>query len=204
MPNLIKCSWPPEQYYAWVLFHGLGLNSKQLIIDYSQFLCHYCTRISCSRTLLQIAGVVTGLVVTFSSSGGVQSTFQYQKHYSIGMTALVRHQLCISMLNICDVTNTEYLLSRSGLQSSQRAVDYHQGMCAILHPQGCCAILVIDVFSRLLSWVDCWLPPSFGTCMVSSAIGIYFLLLGVDNSNGLCFGTLGKSWQTTQKRASYV
>lgn len=40
---LVPGSWPPEQYQAWVLSHGAGLNSDQMVVGCS---CYFCAIIA--------------------------------------------------------------------------------------------------------------------------------------------------------------
>ena len=39
MDNIVPRSWLPEQYQGWVLPHGMGFKSNQILADYTNKLC---------------------------------------------------------------------------------------------------------------------------------------------------------------------
>ena len=59
-------SWSPRQCWVWVLSHGVGLDSNQIVLGYSQK--HWATTAPAhvtGRSPLQTKGFVAGLVFTF-------------------------------------------------------------------------------------------------------------------------------------------
>lgn len=110
---------PHEQCLAWGLSHGIGFNSSQWLVTPTTFvpLLHQCVlKKDYGFQCLQL-----GWYLSFFS-GSVQSTSQYNGHWSVGVNALGRYLFDFSMFSeLCRYCHQKQDFTIS-LQSTTKAL----------------------------------------------------------------------------------